>query len=165
MIFFLFFRFRIKINAQRIALKLWFRRNVTRKRCWIVVQLNLLLNYSRQLMKEEVIIIKIILDLTSSLRRLMRKSYWWLQRKILNENKNLFLYARSRLDIALTKSLRKVIAWRSYHHHHLSLCLLSIWNHTARQVTRSTSSSGKTVLINSFSWINWSSFWFSWRWL
>ncbi len=56
MIFFLFFRFRIKINAQKIASKFWFCRNVTRKRRWIIVQLNLLLSYSRQLMKEELIV-------------------------------------------------------------------------------------------------------------
>jgi hypothetical protein len=110
------------------------------------------------------IIIKIILDLTSSLRRFMRESYWWLQRKILNENKNFFLCARSRFDTALIKLMRQVIAWRSCHHHHLSLCLLSIWSHTARQVIRSTSSSAKIVLINSFSWISWSSSWFFWRW-
>jgi hypothetical protein len=56
LIFFLFFRFRIKINAQRIASKFWSCRVVTRKRRWTVVQLNLLLNYSRQLMKEELIV-------------------------------------------------------------------------------------------------------------
>jgi hypothetical protein len=56
LIFFLFFRFRIKINAQRITSKLWFCRVVTRKRRWTIVQLNLLLNYSRQLMKKELIV-------------------------------------------------------------------------------------------------------------
>jgi hypothetical protein len=111
-----------------------------------------------------IIIIKIILDLTSSLRRFMRKNYWRLQKKILNENKNLFLYARSRFDFALTELLRRIIAWRSFHHHFLSLCLLNIWNRTARQVIWSASSSTKIVLINSFSWINWSSLWFFWRW-
>ncbi len=56
MIFFLFFWFRIKINAQRIASKFWSCRDVTRKRRRTIVQLNLLLNYSRQLMKEELIV-------------------------------------------------------------------------------------------------------------
>ncbi len=56
MIFFLFFRFRIKINAQRIASKFWFCRDVTRKRRSTIVQLNLLLSYSRQLIKEELIV-------------------------------------------------------------------------------------------------------------
>jgi hypothetical protein len=111
-----------------------------------------------------IIIIKIILNLTSFLRRFMRKSYWWLQKKIFNENKNLFLCVRSRFDIALIKHMRQVIAWRNCHHHHLSLCLLNIWNHTARQIIWSASLSTKIVLINSFSWINWSSFWFFWRW-
>jgi hypothetical protein len=101
-----------------------------------------------------IIIIKIILNLTSFLRRFMRKSYWTLQRKIFNENKNFFLCARSRFDTALIKFMRRVIAWRSCHHHHLSLCLLNMWSHTARQIIRLTSSSTKIVLINSFSWIN-----------
>jgi hypothetical protein len=56
LIFFLFFRFRIKINAQRIASKLWSCRDVTRKHRWTIVQLNLFLNYSRQLMKKELIV-------------------------------------------------------------------------------------------------------------
>jgi hypothetical protein len=100
-----------------------------------------------------IIIIKIILDLTSSLWRFMQKNYWWLQRKILTKNKNFFLYARSYFDTALIKLLRKAIAWRNCHHHHLFLCLLNIWSYTARQVIQLTSSSTKIVLINSFSWI------------
>jgi hypothetical protein len=122
------------------------------------------MNDNKKKKKIEFIIIKIILDLTLSLRRFMRKSYWWLQKKIFNDYKNLFLYARSRFDCALIKSLREIIAWRSCHHHHLSLCLLNIWSRIARQVIRSALSSTKTVLINSFSWISWSSFWFFWRW-
>jgi MFS superfamily sulfate permease-like transporter len=92
-----------------------------------IVYLNFLNVICDEIFKNDIIIIiKIILDLISFLRRFMRKNYWRLQRKILNENKNLFLYVCSRFNSALIEFLRRIIAWWNCHHHFLSLCLLSI---------------------------------------
>ncbi len=109
-------------------------------------------------------IIKFILDLTSSCRRLMRETTDSLQRKILDENKNLLSCAHLPLCASPAKRPLGAVERRSCHHSLLLPCILNIGSRTARQITLSASSSAKTELENLFSWISLSSSWFSWRW-
>jgi hypothetical protein len=110
------------------------------------------------------LIIKFILDLTSSCRRFMREIIDNLQRKILDENKNLLLCAHLSLCASSAKRSLDVVERRSCHHSLLLSCILNIESRIARQITLSASSSAKTELKDLFSWISLSSSWSSWRW-
>ncbi len=110
------------------------------------------------------IIIKIILDLTSSRRRFMRKIIDNLKRKTLDENKNLFLCVHLFFCASSTRRSLNVVERRNCHHFHFSSCVLIIRNRITRQIVLTISSLTKTELKNLFSWINLSSFWFFWRW-
>ncbi len=111
-----------------------------------------------------IIIIKFILDWTSSRRRLMQKIIDNLKRKILDENKNLLLCAHLFFCASLTKRSLNVVKRRNCHHSFLSSCVLIIKSRITRQITLIISSSTKIELKDLFSWINSSSFWSSWRW-
>jgi predicted metal-dependent hydrolase len=111
-----------------------------------------------------IIIIKIILDLTSSRRRLMRKTIDDLKRKILDENKNFFLCAHLSLCASSTRRSLSVVERRNCRHSHFSSCVLIIRSRITRQIASVISSSAKTELKDLFSWINLSSSWFFWLW-
>jgi hypothetical protein len=113
---------------------------------------------------EIVIIIKIILDLTSFCRRLMRKIIDDLKKKILDENKDLFLCAHLFFCASSTKRSLSVVERWNCHHFHFSSCVLIIRNRITRQIALIISSSTKTEIKNLFSWINLSSFWSFWLW-
>jgi hypothetical protein len=91
-----------------------------------------------------IIIIKIILDLTSSRRRLMRKIIDDLKRKILDENKNLFLCAHLFFCASSTRFSLDVVERRNCHHSHFSSCVLIIRSRITRQIALVISSSAKT---------------------
>jgi hypothetical protein len=110
------------------------------------------------------IIIKFILDLTSFCQRLIRKTIDNLQRKTLDENKNLLLCAYLLLCASSTKRSLNVVERRNCHHFFLSSCVLIIKSRIARQITLSVSLLAKTELKDLFSWNSLSSFWFFWRW-
>jgi hypothetical protein len=111
-----------------------------------------------------VIIIKIILDLTSFRRRFMRETIENLKRKILDENKNFCLCAHLFFCASSTRRSLDVVERRNCHHSLFSSCVLIIRSRITRQITLVISSSAKTELKNLFSWISLSSSWLSWRW-
>ncbi len=106
------------------------------------------------------IIIKIILDLTSSRRRLMRKIIDNLRKNILDENKNFFLCAHLFFCASSTRRSLNVVERRNCHHFLFSSCVLIIKSRITRQIALIISSSTKTELKNLFSWISLLSFWF-----
>ncbi len=112
----------------------------------------------------DIIIIKIILDLTSSRRRFMRKIIDDLKRKILDENKNLFLCVHLLFCASSIRRSLNVVERRNCHHFYFSSCVLIIKSRITRQIALVISSSAKTELENLFSWISLSSSWSLWRW-